>query len=300
MLGAKSRAVRGRGGHAMHARLGSGGWVAGASMALALVATSDRGPKVSAFDRTPLPPNGHVVPLRGIHLYYETYGKGPVLVLLHGGAGSGAQFARQIPFFAPHYRLVVPDACAQGRTSDRPGPLTYHAMAEDVKALLDVLHVRHCDVVGWSDGGIVGLDLAMRHPALVQHLVTFGANYEPDGLSAEDVAWNQTAKPADLGAAVREAYQRVAPDPAHFDIAMGKVLDLWRDEPHYTREDLARIRARTLIVAGEHDLVRPEHTESLAEAIPNAQLWIVPGQNHGVMIDDADEVNPRVLEFLRR
>ncbi len=282
----------------MHARFGSSGWVAAASVVLAVAAPSDRGRKVSAFDRLPLPANGHVVPVRGIHVYYETYGHGPVLVLLHGGAGNGGQFAKQIPYFSPRFRLIVPDACAQGRTSDRPGPLTYHAMAEDVRALLDVLHVRSCDVMGWSDGGIVGLDLAMRHPGLVRRLVTFGANYEPDGLSAEDVAWNQTARPADLGPAVREAYERIAPDPAHYDVSMAKVLALWRDEPHYTREDLARIRARTLIVAGEHDLVRPEHTESLAAAIPGAQLWIVPGQNHGVMIDDADEVNPRVLEFL--
>jgi pimeloyl-ACP methyl ester carboxylesterase len=284
----------------MHARAGGQGWIGAASLAVALLASSDRGPATSEFDRKPLPPNGHVVPLRGIRVYYETYGAGPVLVLLHGGAGSGAQFAKQIPYFSGRFRLIVPDACAQGRTTDRPGPLTYHAMAEDVKALLDILHVQHADVMGWSDGGIVGLDLAMRHPALVRHLVTFGANYEPDGLSADDVAWNQTAKPADLGTAVRDAYVQVAPDPSHYDEAMSKVLALWRDEPHYTPEDLGRIRARTLIVAGEHDLVRPEHTESLAAAIPGSMLWIVPGQNHGVMIDDADEVNPRVMAFLRQ
>jgi len=265
-------------------------------LGLALVAPSDR---ADLPVRAPLPVHGHVVPLRGIRLYYEDRGRGPVLVLLHGGVGNGDQFSGQVPFFEPRYRLLIPDACAQGRTSDRPGPLTYHAMAEDVAALLARLRVRRCDVMGWSDGGVVGLDLAMRHPGLVSHLVTFGANYTAEGMNPDDVAWNKTAKPADLGPAVRAAYVERAPDPAHYDVAMAKVIALWRDEPHYTLKELATIRARCLIVAGEHDLVRPEHTAALAGAIPGATLWIVPGANHGVMVDEPQVVNPRVLAFLR-
>src|SRR5204863_259925 len=81
-------------------------------------------------------PPGHYAELNGIRMYYELSGAGPVLVLLHGGAGNGGQFSRQIPDFEKHFRLVIPDMCAQGRTTDRPGPLTYHAMAEDVIALM--------------------------------------------------------------------------------------------------------------------------------------------------------------------
>src|SRR5215831_13858632 len=98
---------------------------------------------------------GHTASLRGLRMYYETLGEGPPLLLLHGGAGDGRQFDRQRAEFARCHRLVIPDACAQGRTSDRQGPLSYREMAEDVSALMDLLGIRRADVMGWSDGGNV-------------------------------------------------------------------------------------------------------------------------------------------------
>ncbi len=243
---------------------------------------------------------GRVIPLRGIRMYVEEHGSGPALVLLHGGAGSGAQFAAQVPFFARRFRVIVPDACGQGRTTDREGPLHYHAMAEDVVALLDSLGVDRADVMGWSDGGIVGLDLAMNHPGRVKHLVAFGANFNPDGLEPADRAWGDTAVAADFGPDMERFYRSVAPDPDHYAAAMDKIIALWRTEPNYTPVDLGRIRARTLIAAGEHDLVRREHSEALARAIPGAELWIVPGASHGVIQEKPDLVNRRVLEFLEK
>jgi pimeloyl-ACP methyl ester carboxylesterase len=244
------------------------------------------------------PKAGHYANLNGIRVYYETYGHGPALVLLHGGAGSGAQFEHQIEAFARKFRLIVPDARGQGRTTDGPGPLTYHAMAEDVRALLDHLHVKHADLLGWSDGGDVALDLAMHHPERVDRVVTFGANFRADGLNAPDVAWNQTATPKDFGPDMRTFYVSVAPDTSHYEAAMQKIIDLWRDEPNWNEADLARIRARTLVVAGDHDVVRPDHTEALAHAIPNALLWIVPDASHSVLQEKPEVVNPRVLAFL--
>jgi pimeloyl-ACP methyl ester carboxylesterase len=244
------------------------------------------------------PAAGHYARLNGIRVYYETYGKGPTLVLLHGGAGSGAQFEKQIPSLSRGHRLVVPDARAQGRTSDGPGPLTYHTMAEDVRALLDHLHVAHADLLGWSDGGDVALDLAMHHPERVDRIVTFGANFRADGLNAPDVAWNQTATAKDFGPDMKKFYVSVAPDTGHYEVAMEKVLALWRDEPNWNEADLGRIRARALIVAGEHDVVRPEHTAALARAIPRATLWIVPGASHSVLQEQPEVVNPRILSFL--
>jgi pimeloyl-ACP methyl ester carboxylesterase len=244
------------------------------------------------------PAAGHYASLNGIRMYYETYGKGPALVLLHGGAGSGAQFEKQIPALSRTFRLIVPDACAQGRSTDRPGPLSYDAMAEDVRALLDHLHVRRADVLGWSDGGVVALDLAMRHPERVDHVVTFGANFRADGLNAPDVAWNRTATAADFGPEMRAFYVSVAPDSSHYEAAMNKVIALWRDEPNWNPADLGRIRARTLVVAGEHDVVRRDHTEALARAIPGSVLWIVPAASHSVLQEQPAVVNPRILAFL--
>jgi len=126
--------------------------------------------------------SSHRLQTRGISLYYETEGHGPPLLLIHGGMGNGGQFDKQRPAFAPTHRLIVPDCCAQGRTTDRPGPLTYHDMAEDMIALLDSLKLRRVDVMGWSDGANIGLDMAIHHPDRVDHLVTFGANASIEGL----------------------------------------------------------------------------------------------------------------------
>jgi pimeloyl-ACP methyl ester carboxylesterase len=244
------------------------------------------------------PPPGHYAELRGIRMYYELYGHGTPLVLLHGGLGDGRQFSHQIPEFSKHFQLIVPDLRAQGRTTDGPDSLTYHEEAEDVIALMDRLNVRDADVMGWSDGGIDGLDMAIHHPDRVRHLVTFGANFTPDGLMPEDVAWNQTATAESLGPDMKAAYQRSAPDPSHFEVAMNRVLNLWRTQPNFTMAELGSIRARTLIAAGEHDLIRPEHSRALAAAIPGAHLWFVPGASHGAMIEKPEIVNPKVLAFL--
>jgi pimeloyl-ACP methyl ester carboxylesterase len=243
-------------------------------------------------------PHGHTAEIRGIRMYYELHGAGPPLLLIHGGAGNGMQFEKQIPAFAPHYRIILPDCRAQGRTTDRPGPLTYHDMAEDMIALLDHLKVSKVDVMGWSDGGVIGLDMAIHHPDRLGHLVTFGANFSPDGLQPADVRWNQTATADSFGPGMRIVWTRLNPEPKHYEEAMNKILEMWRTEPNFTMAQLHSIRAKTMICAGDHDLIRPEHTKELAAAIPGAAMWIVPDASHGAMIEHPDVVNPRVLKFL--
>lgn len=247
-----------------------------------------------------LPSGGHYASVNGIRMFYVVRGSGPPLVLLHGGKGSGEQFHLQVPDFEMRHRLIIPDMCAQGRTGDRAGLLTYHAMAEDVVTLADQLGITRFDIMGWSDGGNTGLDLAIHHPDRVSHLVTFGANFSPDGLQPPDQVWGDTATVAAFGEDDRRDWQRVAPDPAHYREAMEKILTMWRTLPQFTPEELGSIRARALICAGEHDLIRPEHTAALAHAIPGAQVWIVPGASHGAMLEKPREVNAKVLEFLAR
>ncbi len=246
------------------------------------------------------PKTSHYAQVNGIRMYYETHGDGPILVLLHGGAGNGRQFDHQVPALAPRFRLIIPDMCAQGRSSDRPAPLTYHAMAEDVIALMNQLRVDRFDIMGWSDGGNTGLDIAIHHPDRLRRLVTFGANFSPDGLNATDVAWNDTATVAAFGDGMRDGWTKLSPEPAHYESAMGKIIHLWKTEPRFTRRQLASIRARVLVCAGEHDVIRPEHTRALAQAIPGAEMWIVPGASHGAMQEKPAVVNARVLEFLTR
>lgn len=253
-------------------------------------ATAGRAPRKRA--------HGHYATINGIRVYYEDRGHGPALFLLHGGVGNGMQFDQQAPVFAKTHRVIVPDACAQGRTSDRADSLTYHAMAEDVVGLMDHLHIKRADIMGWSDGGVTALDVAMNHPDRVDHIVTFGANFRPDGLNLPDILWNRTATADSFGADMKKGYEELAPDPGHYAISMNRVIALWRDQPNYTEADLGRIRAKVLIAAGEHDVIRPDHTEALAHAIPGATLWIVPGGSHSVMQEQPELVNRRVLEFL--
>jgi len=160
-------------------------------------------------------------------------------------------------------------------------------------------YIDRVDVMGWSDGGVVGLDMAVHHPERLRHLVTFGANFAPDGLNPADVAWNDTATAASFGDGTKKAYAELAPDPSHYEAAMTKILTMWRTEPKFTLAGLASIRTPAMICAGEHDVVRADHTAQLAATIPGARLWIVPGASHGAMLEQPELVNRTVLEFLQ-
>jgi len=241
---------------------------------------------------------GRYAHVNGIRLYYEVHGQGSPLLLLHGGVGDGRQFEKQLPAFTPTHRCIVPDSRAQGRSTDGPGPLTYHQMAEDMIALLDQMHVKRVDIMGWSDGGVIGLDLAMHHPERVRRVVTFGTNFRADGLNQPDIDWNATASAESFGPGMKETYEKQNPEPAQYEAAMNKVIAMWRTLPQWTPAQLGTIRMRVLVGAGEHDVVRRDHSEALAKAIPSAELWIVPGASHSVMIERPEVVNPKVLEFL--
>ena len=245
----------------------------------------------------PTGPGGRIAEVRGLRLWYEVRGQGAPLLLLHGGAGNSRQFEKQVPAFERTRTLILPDCCCQGRTSCRDSLLTYHAMAEDVLALLDRLGVKQVDVMGWSDGGNIALDLAMHHPERIRRVVTFGANFSPTGLNDADREWNAHATPESLGPGTRAGWIELAPDSTRYEDAMTRVLALWREQPNWTPADLGRIRARVLVCAGDHDVIRRDHTEALAKAIPGARLWIVPGASHGAMLEKPELVNPRVLEF---
>jgi pimeloyl-ACP methyl ester carboxylesterase len=243
-------------------------------------------------------PAGKYADVNGIHMYYETRGAGSVLVLLHGGGGSGEQFGHQVPAFEKRFRLILPDMCAQGRTNDRSASLSYHAMAEDVIALMNKLGVKRFDVMGWSDGGITGLDIAIHHPDRIRRLVTFGANFSPDGYNPADLAFLDTATVSGFGDGMRQGWMEHSPEPGHYEVAMQKLLTMWKTQPNFTPAELHSIRANVMVCVGENDLIRPEHTRELAKAIPHATLWIVPGASHSAMMEKPDQVNARVVEFL--
>jgi pimeloyl-ACP methyl ester carboxylesterase len=234
---------------------------------------------------------GHYADVNNVRIYYETYGSGRPVLVLHGGAGALEDMDYQIRALAATRFVVAVDSRGHGRSTDTDAPLSYSQMADDMLKLLDRLDIRRTDIVGWSDGGIIGLDLAMCHPERVRRLVAIGANYDVDGLVERPEP--DTAVPP-----MPRRYAHQAPDSAQWPVFYRKVATMWATQPNYTLADLGRIRAPTLIMAGEFDVIKREHTDRLAHAIPNEQEAIIPGGTHAVASGKPDVVNARMLRFL--
>jgi pimeloyl-ACP methyl ester carboxylesterase len=230
--------------------------------------------------------------VHGQRMYYEIYGAGDPIVLLHGGGSTiHGSFARQIPVFAQTRRVIAVEQFGHGHSDDADGELSYSRMAEDTADLLRQLHVTHADIVGWSDGGIIGLILAARHPELVRHLVASGANTRPDGLKPEFLDPPPARPPAE---------PTPAAPPDHAAVMQRKLKVLWSTAPTAADLDeqlLARIQAPTLVMAGENDVIRPEHTREIARLILHARLCIVPGSSHATFSSRPELVNPIMLSF---
>ena len=236
---------------------------------------------------------GRYANINGVRIWYETYGGGPPVLVLHGGAGSLEDMREQIRALAETHFVVAVDSRGHGKSTDSDAALSYALMADDMLKLLDQLNIRRADIVGWSDGGIIGLDLAMHHPERVGHLVAIGANYDVDGL-------NEKPDMAESAPPVPGFYARNAPDPSHWPELYRKVVTLWATQPHYTISELGHIKAQVLIMAGEFDVIKRTHTDQLARAIPNAEEAIIRGGTHNMVSRQADAVNARILPFLAR
>ena len=219
--------------------------------------------------------------VNGLNMYYEVRGAGPPLLLLHGGTGSIPE--KWIPFFATQFQVIAIEQMGHGRTADViDRPFHYHDMAEDTLELMRQLGIESASVLGYSDGGIIGLDMAIHHPERVAKLAVTGANSDTDGYTEENLEWARTFNPDDQP--VSDEYARLSPDGAdHWPIVLGRLQPMWAAEPSFTREELQSIKAHTLIIIGDGDIVTPEHAVEMFRIIPAAQLCVVPHAGHGVM-----------------
>jgi pimeloyl-ACP methyl ester carboxylesterase len=234
---------------------------------------------------------GGYLNVNNVSIYYETYGAGPPVLVLHGGLGSHEGMRNQIKALANSHFVIAPDSRGQGRSTDSDVPLTYSLMADDVAKLLDHLQTARVDVVGWSDGGIIGLDLAMRYPERVRRLVAISANYDVTGIPQSPDAKVDVPRPP-----IR--YRLLASDPNYWPVIYRKVLTMWRTQPRYSLDDLSQIKAQTLIMAGEFDTISREHTARLAKAIRGSQEAIIQGASHAVPTEKPDVINDLILRFL--
>jgi pimeloyl-ACP methyl ester carboxylesterase len=223
-------------------------------------------------------------------IYCETFGAGSPVLVLHGGVGSMEDMSFQIRALAKSHFVIAVDSRGHGRSTGANGPLSYSLMSDDMVKVLDSLKINRVDVVGWSDGGIIGLDLAMRHPERIRRLVAIGANYNPDGL--------KYTPSVDEVPRIAIRYWLLAPDPAQWPALYRNVVTMWRTQPQYTLNDLGHIKAPTLVMAGEDDLIKREHTDQLAKSIPGGHESIVAGGTHSMPIEKPEIVNLKILNFL--
>ncbi len=252
-----------------------------ACLALGLIALS-----VPTAHAVIQPQRWHWVKVHGHKIYYAVRGSGPTLVLLHGGGDSGEHsFEQQIELFALHHHIIAPDQVGQGHSPDVPGPLSYSGMMQDTAALLQGLKLRNVDVIGFSDGGILALMLAARHPELVRRLVISGANIAPEGLTEEERASLRAAQ---------------SPRPRTVD---EKLTQLWLHSPTVDELSpalLAKIKQPVLVISGDRDAITLEHTLQIYRTLPHAELCILPGTDHGTFSGRPQWLNPIITAFLDR
>ncbi len=233
---------------------------------------------------------GHYLKIRGFNMYYETYGAGEPMLLIHGNGGSISNFMYQVPYFSKGYKVIVADSRAQGKSADTGDSLSYEMMADDFNALLDALHLDSCDVIGWSDGAVNGLLLAMRHPGKVKKLAITGAKLSPD-TSAVDAAANEWALKYNESLEKIKQTQEVK--------NRSKVARLLSYQPHLSPSQLSSIHCPTLVIAGDHDVILPKHTLLIASSIPRSYLWILPGSGNSIPVYFKDQFNEVVGNFFK-
>jgi pimeloyl-ACP methyl ester carboxylesterase len=237
---------------------------------------------------------GKYVQVNGIKMYYETYGEGKPLLLIHGNGGSIVTMGYQIQFFSKYYKCIIADGRAHGKSGVGEGRLTYEQMADDWSALLDSLKIDSAYVLGWSDGGILSLLLAIHHPGKVSKLAAMGANLWPDSSAVYSWVFPSLQRMNK----VTDSMLAKNPNNIYWQVNK-KHLDLLENQPHITLKELHTISCPSLIMGGDKDIIREEHTTLIYQNIPKAHLCIFPGQTHMIPIMDPDLFNATVYRFLK-
>jgi len=232
-----------------------------------------------------------------IQMWYAEFGEGSPVLLLQGGLANSDYFGTLEMFLVQHhFRVIVADSRGQGRSSRSAQPYSYHLMASDVLALLDYLKLDKVDLVGWSDGAIIGIDIAIHHPERLNHLFAFGANTDPSGVIAGGdnnpvfVAYVKRAG---------DEYRRLSQTPDQYDAFLKQIGRMWETEPHYTAAQLKSIKVPTTISDGQYDeIIKQSHDVYMANTVPGARLVILPKVSHFAMLQNPPLFNSAVLAAL--
>jgi pimeloyl-ACP methyl ester carboxylesterase len=253
---------------------------------------------------TTTPAQGSHVEVDGLSIYYELHGEGPPLVLLHGGLLTiELGFGDVLPALAERHKVVAIELQGHGRTADVDRPLSLERFADDVAQVLTAVGVDRADVIGFSLGGLVTVELARRHPERVRRLVLASVNTRPDGYHEEirspDAQPGVGRMPTEGDfLAFEEAYRAVAPDPDHFSIFAAKLAAFVGSLPGWSDDEFRVLTAPTLVLIGDNDFVRVEHAAHMQEVLPDARLAVVPGATHVGLLHETDLVVPVLRRFL--
>jgi pimeloyl-ACP methyl ester carboxylesterase len=286
-----------------HGAVAPAAWVL--SIALGMATWSTRADEPwQALPPTPELPagtTGRLAEIHGARNWYAQWGqkvKGVPVLLLHGGFGNSNYFGNSIPFLVDKgYHVIAMDSPGHGRSTRTNVPLTYHLMGEAVVGLLDALKIQRVSLIGWSDGGITGLDVALNHPSRLARLFAFGAN---SVVSGEISDGDKTPVFAAYKTRVQTEYRVLSPTPTQFASYEAAMNKMWGTLPDFTTDQLRSIKVPTTIADGEHDeVIQAEHTKYLAATIPGARLVIPPNVSHFAMLRNPAAFNTAVLAFLQ-
>lgn len=245
----------------------------------------------------PAPRRSETVSINGAEIYFAQFGEtGPPVLMLHGGLGNSNYWGHQVVELSKQFAVTVMDTRGHGRSPLISRAFSYGLFARDAIALLDYLHIPTSSIVGWSDGGVTGLELAMTRPDRVAKLFAFGANSTPAGMKPSGA--RAGVFPA-YAARCRAEYAELSPNPEKWPQLVEGLSPMWRSEPNYPDQKLARITAPTAIADGAYDeIIKPEHTRHMAAVIPGARIAIVPNTSHFAMLQDPAAFNRALLDFL--
>ena len=236
------------------------------------------------------------VSLAGVRTWYDEHGDGDPLVLLHpGGAGVDARALKpNLSALAGRFHVYTPERRGHGRTPDVAGPITFDAMAQDTIAFLESVVGRRAHAVGVSDGATVALFVALRRPDLIERLVLVAGVFHFNGW------YPQVIDPSNEGPEfLARLYAELSPDgPDHYPVVVRKLAEMHLQEPTLSADDLRQVEARTLVMVGDDDEVRLEHAIATYRGIPDAELMVVPGTSHGLLVEKPDLCNHAILTFL--
>jgi pimeloyl-ACP methyl ester carboxylesterase len=235
------------------------------------------------------------VQLGAVRTWYDERGFGDPLVLMHGGLVDSRFFEPNLGALAERFRVYTPERRGHGHTPDVPGPITYQLMADDTIAFLETVVGEPADLVGHSDGAFTAMLVAMQRPELVKRVVLISGGFNKKGEAAPDMEWNVD----ELARFLAPTYGEVSPDgEEHFRVVATKIGEMAAVEPNLEASDLAKVTVRTLVMFSDDDLMTMAHAVEMYEALPNAELAVVPGTSHFLTQEKPDLVNELVLDFL--